>query len=397
MSFPSAFGTQIAAIMDVLANAAVAEITKLVEDGAVVLRLEICRRDSEIEELKRSLERMEAELCKTRESVKIRATEEKQQQTDRAVQVLLEDDQETFAAYMEPEAADPLHEPRGDEESHDIKAAVKQEPAAELAAQEQTNNAVTEDICFERDELIWPPSALRLFDNNSDALQEQTQIFSPQPEHTKKTYAGEISVDSSSVPIKDELESRPVCSEGSPVEIVQKELFRHISNPVHQPVSQQAGPSLSFPHAQRQTLNRFGQNTEDHILSRKFQRVKRITPVPRANQKLFICSICTKGFPRLSQLEAHKATHQTLKPYRCLECGKSFTQKRRLQTHQSVHTGEKPFSCKICGKMFSRPDNCRRHERFHSGLKPHSCGECGKNFTVLGNLKMHQEIHRKGR
>lgn len=80
MSFPSSFGTQVAAIMDVLAKAAVAEITKLVEDGTVVLRLEMCRRDSEIQELKRSLNVMEVELCKAQEAATIRTTEDKQEQ-----------------------------------------------------------------------------------------------------------------------------------------------------------------------------------------------------------------------------------------------------------------------------------------------------------------------------
>lgn len=87
MSFPSSFGTQVAAIMDVLAKAAVAEITKLVEDGTVVLRLEMCQRDSEIQELKRSLKLMEVELYKAREAATSRNTEDTQQQTAAGNQV----------------------------------------------------------------------------------------------------------------------------------------------------------------------------------------------------------------------------------------------------------------------------------------------------------------------
>lgn len=67
--------------MDVLAKAAVAEITKLVEDGTVALRLEMCRRDGEIQELKTSLNLMEVELCKAQEAATIRTTEDKQEQT----------------------------------------------------------------------------------------------------------------------------------------------------------------------------------------------------------------------------------------------------------------------------------------------------------------------------
>lgn len=64
--------------MDVLAKAAVAEITKLVENGTVVLRMEMCRRDGEIQELKRSLKLMEIELCKAQEAARSRGQEEKQ-------------------------------------------------------------------------------------------------------------------------------------------------------------------------------------------------------------------------------------------------------------------------------------------------------------------------------
>ncbi|XP_044076701.1 zinc finger protein 397-like [Siniperca chuatsi] len=418
MSFPSPFGTQVAAIMDVLAKAAVAEITKLVEDGTVVLRLEMCRRDSEIQELKRSLKLMEAELCKAQEAATTRATEDKQEQTAAGNQVPRkeEEDQETCAVYLEPKTADSLCEPQhGTKENCDTRPAVKHEPADELATQETTDNT---DICFdtgERNDLIWPPPACSMFEKSSVAMQQHIQIFSPQPEqydaqrNTESSYnsfstdAEEIADDSLSVPIKVEVEIRPMCMASTTSEGAHNEPFRHASHPAVsqdqclQSASQQAGPSLASLHAQRSTADTLGTNTEGHVLSRNNQRAKRLMTVWRTNQKLFICSVCNKGFPRLSQLEEHKAAHQPFKPFRCLECGKSFTQKTRLKTHQSVHTGERPFSCKICGKMFSRQDNCLRHERFHSGLKPYSCGQCGKSFTVLGNLKIHQEIHLQGR
>lgn len=80
MSFSSSFASQVAAIMDMLAKAAVAEITKLVEEGGVVLRLELQRKDGEIQELKRSLNLMEAELCKAQEAAISRAAEDSQEQ-----------------------------------------------------------------------------------------------------------------------------------------------------------------------------------------------------------------------------------------------------------------------------------------------------------------------------
>ena len=153
------------------------------------------------------------------------------------------------------------------------------------------------------------------------------------------------------------------------------------------------------PQAERGTEGIPGPNTAynpEHYVNRNRFRAKRMVNVWKNGlaQKMFLCSICGKGFPRFGQLEAHQLSHSGIKPYRCLECGKCFTQKKRLKTHQSVHTGERPFSCKICGKMFSRQDNCIRHERFHSGFKPHSCVQCGKHFTSLSNLRVHhQQVH----
>ncbi|XP_070701065.1 zinc finger protein 208-like [Pempheris klunzingeri] len=418
MSSPSSFGMQVAAIMDVLAKAAVAEITKLVEDGTVVLRLEMCRRDGEIQELKRSLKLMEVELCKAQEAATTRATEDKQKQTAAGKQVPPRDDkedQETCAAYLSPKTADPLGEPgHGTEESRDMMPVVKHEPADELGTQDTTDDTATADICFEageRHDPIWPPPSCSMFEKSPVAMQQCTQTFSSHAEkyaahrNTDNSYnsltaaAEEVTDDSLNAQIKVEVEVQPMCISSSTSESVHSEQFRHASLPAVsqdqrlQSASQQAGPSLAPPHAHRPTAGPLGSNSEDHILSRNNLRTKRFINVWRTNQKLFICAVCNKGFPRFSQLEEHKATHQPFKPFRCLECGKSFTQKTRLKTHQSVHTGERPFSCKICGKMFSRQDNCTRHERFHSGLKPYSCGQCGKSFTVLGNLKIHQEIH----
>lgn len=284
------------------------------------------------------------------------------------------------------------------EQNHNTGPVVKREPGDEHAAQEGTDDADADPI--------WSLPACSLFERSSVPAQQDTQTF-PSHEEQFCRLSAEISFNSSSteieetaggVPIKVEVEIQPLCVESTSSESVRDEHLRHVSCPsvsqeqCLQPALQRAGPSLPLPPEQRSTAE-----TQDPILSRNSVRAKRLMNVWRTNQKLFVCSVCNKGFLRMSQLEEHKSTHQPFKPFRCLECGKSFTQKTRLKTHQSVHTGERPFSCKICGKMFSRQDNCLRHERFHSGLKPYSCGRCGKSFTVLGNLRIHQEIHLQGR
>ncbi|XP_030608315.1 histone-lysine N-methyltransferase PRDM9-like [Archocentrus centrarchus] len=400
MAFPSSFGAQVAAIMDVLAKAAVAEITKLVEDGSLVLRLEMSRRESEIQELRASLKLIEAELRKGQEAVASRQTEDKQAETTAENQVPREDkkeDLEMSALYLEPKAAQ-----NGTEESQNIWPVVKHEPEDECANAE-TDKRVRADVCFkaEQDDSMWP--ACSTFERNSAALQQHIQIFpSDQYSAQRNTESSYNSLSSAAeetaaVPVRVEVETRPVCMGGITSESVHNKEFRHISPPAVSRGSQQAGPSLPLPHVETPTAISTRSNNENLNQTRDVFKYKRVMNVCRSNQKVFICSVCSKSFSYLSQLEKHKATHQSSKPFRCLECGKSFTQKTRLRTHQRVHTGEKPFSCKICGKMFSRKDNCMRHERFHSGLKPYSCRQCAKSFTALDKLKLHQEVHLQGR
>lgn len=65
------FQTKLASVMDVLAKAAVSEISKLFDDGCAILRLEMCRREDEIAALKRKLLIMENE----RQSLRSKAQE----------------------------------------------------------------------------------------------------------------------------------------------------------------------------------------------------------------------------------------------------------------------------------------------------------------------------------
>ncbi|XP_061100718.1 uncharacterized protein LOC133130274 [Conger conger] len=75
MSNCIAFHTQIASIMEVLANAAVAEICKLVDDGYAVLRLEMSQSQKENESLRRKLQVLElrvAQACTFTEKTRIK-------------------------------------------------------------------------------------------------------------------------------------------------------------------------------------------------------------------------------------------------------------------------------------------------------------------------------------
>lgn len=62
-----ALRAQIASVIDALSKAAAAEIAKVVEDGLVVLRLEVCQRENEIKKLKSNIEVLHSELRSAQE------------------------------------------------------------------------------------------------------------------------------------------------------------------------------------------------------------------------------------------------------------------------------------------------------------------------------------------
>ncbi|XP_062384912.1 zinc finger protein 746 isoform X2 [Sardina pilchardus] len=58
--------SRLSSIMEVLSKSAIAEITKVFDDGFLLLRLEMCRKDAKIEALKRKLIALEDDLQSTR-------------------------------------------------------------------------------------------------------------------------------------------------------------------------------------------------------------------------------------------------------------------------------------------------------------------------------------------
>ncbi|XP_062377801.1 zinc finger protein 16 isoform X2 [Sardina pilchardus] len=113
----------------------------------------------------------------------------------------------------------------------------------------------------------------------------------------------------------------------------------------------------------------------------------------RPHKQWFVGKKGGKACPSGSSLIEHQRVHSGDRRFVCPLCGKSFTQASSLKKHQSIHTGEKRFRCSHCGKHFSDPSNLRKHVSIHTGERPFRCGQCGKTFNQSSNLKTHMKIH----
>ncbi|XP_064783245.1 zinc finger protein 583-like isoform X1 [Oncorhynchus masou masou] len=56
-------------------------------------------------------------------------------------------------------------------------------------------------------------------------------------------------------------------------------------------------------------------------------------------------------------------------------------------------TKEKRFFCMFCNKGFNCPQKVEIHQRVHVGVKPFSCNQCQMRFSQAWNLKIHQRVH----
>ncbi|XP_055084491.1 zinc finger protein 8-like [Periophthalmus magnuspinnatus] len=107
----------------------------------------------------------------------------------------------------------------------------------------------------------------------------------------------------------------------------------------------------------------------------------------------YTCMQCGKTFGRLHQFKLHQQSHRRKRAFWCTVCGKSFMCSSHLRIHHRTHTGEKPFGCSVCGKRFTQQSSLRVHQRTHSGERPYSCSDCGKTFILMHHLKRHKVIH----
>ncbi|XP_074506084.1 uncharacterized protein LOC141776410 isoform X2 [Sebastes fasciatus] len=74
----------------------------------------------------------------------------------------------------------------------------------------------------------------------------------------------------------------------------------------------------------------------------------------------------------------------------------AFVRRDRWRPQDGVgreDSGERTFVCNCCGKTLACLKNLKTHMRVHTGEKPFVCVLCGKRFSDSSNLKRHQSVH----
>ncbi|KAF0046680.1 RB-associated KRAB zinc finger protein-like isoform X2 [Scophthalmus maximus] len=89
----------------------------------------------------------------------------------------------------------------------------------------------------------------------------------------------------------------------------------------------------------------------------------------------------------------HKTLSGAARGYICLQCGKTFGRLHQFKLHQQSHRRKRSFWCTVCGKSFQCSSHLSIHHRTHTGEKPYGCGQCGKRFTQQSSLRVHQRTH----
>lgn len=423
MSNRLAFQTQLASIMEVLANAAVAEICKLVDDDYAVVSLQMsqCQRENKV--LKRKLHLLELKMARGNAERRLRESALNSNVSRPRVQInndRLEEPSPAPGGVFERQldvalwsgkategdtTSEPIHSDSIQSKSPDVELV---EPEALLVKEEKVeanmsqHEEIEEDVPLIRDDGVVEcvpcgAAGQRPFleqqdtQSTSSQSQSQTQIQSSRTRHSSSSGSRGVEVSGSSPLLKSEL-SASVEDRDSQQEMINS----------HQYIDDGSNDSQFDVLCDNKSANSLVEEFFDETSAAEVEGRRLSCSYTMAAADFPSTSSSINGWARYSPTfplsqplsDGSKACHRASAKERlfvCSYCGKAFNRPKKLEIHQRVHTGEKPFSCSTCGKMFSEAGNLRKHQRVHTGEKPYSCGLCGRGFAWIRNLKTHQQ------
>uniref|UniRef100_A0A1A8PEG4 C2H2-type domain-containing protein n=1 Tax=Nothobranchius rachovii TaxID=451742 RepID=A0A1A8PEG4_9TELE len=376
-----AFQSKLTSIMDVLAKAAVVEISKLWEDGFAFVQVELRRRESEIQALNIKLMSMEKErltaISQTSTNMNSSFSIREQQikllppagdgpsgdsvQTSSSDSSIQRKTDSSVINRTPPPAQTGKDQTQmkhlkskicGDEDDdYLVKLEDDDLQIVEQAADLDPSSSETADHC-EMDQSQQPAEGLQQQETqpwlsitmgDSDTADDSDCCF--EPKQLPQNVDSEILLIQNALDIFD-----------SSAEAVYSHRAVRDMGTVHSGSSKPRGPG-AFSHSQpTQAFNH--PERESSIGSLPEKQLIKNTSAFNPERRGFL----------LNDSELHKtaASHRVKeKWYICPFCGKSFDRVSHLEIHQRIHTGEKPYTCDTCGKCFSQRSNLRTHQRTH--------------------------------
>ncbi|XP_035275575.1 zinc finger and SCAN domain-containing protein 2-like isoform X6 [Anguilla anguilla] len=407
--------TQLAYILDALANKALEEICKVVDDGYAVLRFEVSRHQKENEVLKRKLQMMAlksvqcsaertathttanaVEVCHTLSGATVERAfgrRERSQRRDGETTNLDddEDDPETQDVVAKEEDGRPelliikeerreddqgISEPLGVETVRGDRAVEWRAGSREKRPVEETQNKAANHTEQHRTRrAVWEVSGL---ESVLKAEGQSECVETLQHRGAEHRAGGLNSLDSEFVMFERPGQLGSYCTQGGAV--------TETEDPCCSYSAEMDPEGLLGPFTEGQDRSGCDMNfsTSDSVQTHLGDI---------AGKKPIVCKYCGRGFARRNALEIHQRVHTGEKPFSCLQCGKQFAHSGNLKVHQSVHTGERRFRCALCGKRFISSSHLKRHWSVHTRERPFSCAQCGKRFSDAGSRKRHQSVH----
>ncbi|CAJ1053259.1 zinc finger protein 354C-like [Xyrichtys novacula] len=437
MSAAVDFHSQIASIMEVLANAAVAEICKVVDDGYAVVQLEMSRSQKESEFLRRKIKLLELQVTRYR-AERMKAAEGSasrfpgvrllsrqrgdssagpslqgrtrflnrgpgaQQSVQKTAPIILDQDpDQEVVTTTKTESAEPEGEEEGELRIVKVEGAAETMPTHQGAPSETSNSrgganpastlpTATEDDVrrLSETEAQRCPPHLRDHQSGQEELKEETGDLTDKlsPSHSLLDWQ-DCSQAGDTV--------QPSCSSYKADSVAGSSSFSLMGAVRSLPVCADS----NRPH---RDLDQDRSESElDVVLINSRQGGAgggdRAEGLTRSHYPRPTWEISTYNSPSINTASAdphHQQSWSGVQQMDHLSDQNLIFQAPSTQNQESgTHQPHLPFACPFCPRRYSHQCKLRIHQRAHTGEKPYQCPQCGKRFGQVCSVKRHQMVH----